>query len=446
MNLFQQYGIKEVADVTFFSITEIGDEEFYTPVLHIDTAKIFSTSQNAATSSSNGGYGDQKVISWSCSKDINLQIEDALFSQASMNLTYGWLKSKLSLYSSTIAKINLANKYGLLNYSVFAFPSPPLSEEEWELVFFILGTNFHTSESLSDLGFNLGIKNITFSGLTKEFINYPYVAEIRKVIKETYYTREKYFVNEQRAAMPRKVIELIFDQIQYVEQLGEIKTENYKLEVIDRFEKCVVKNEEGFAINIKEQRENLFKYYTNDTTTSYNIYYDIKTMLPFFKEDIDGRHRLRESNSKEVFKLKKGTVYYKWSRTVKPTIDDTKILGKTLVINANTFPEKLRIVGETYIRERHTQTDRRYQFVINRAMISNETNLELSADGDPAVFSMSVDVLAPPNEIMMELREFNVESDMECGGTKILPQSEHYSYTPVDIDIKKEKIENSEIY
>ena len=37
MNLFQKYGIKEVADVVFYSITPIGDEEFYTPVLYLDT-------------------------------------------------------------------------------------------------------------------------------------------------------------------------------------------------------------------------------------------------------------------------------------------------------------------------------------------------------------------------------------------------------------------------
>ena len=40
MNLFTQYGIKEVADVTIYSIIEIGDENFYLPVLYLDTLKI----------------------------------------------------------------------------------------------------------------------------------------------------------------------------------------------------------------------------------------------------------------------------------------------------------------------------------------------------------------------------------------------------------------------
>ena len=47
MNLFQKYGIKEVADVVFYSITAIGDEEFYTPVLFLDTLKV-STLEKAA--------------------------------------------------------------------------------------------------------------------------------------------------------------------------------------------------------------------------------------------------------------------------------------------------------------------------------------------------------------------------------------------------------------
>ena len=38
----EKYGIKEVADVVFYSITEIGEEEFYTPVLFLDTLKVSS--------------------------------------------------------------------------------------------------------------------------------------------------------------------------------------------------------------------------------------------------------------------------------------------------------------------------------------------------------------------------------------------------------------------
>jgi hypothetical protein len=52
------------------------------------------------------------------------------------------------------------------------------------------------------------------------------------------------------------------------------------------------------------------------------------------------------------FKLKMGTIYYKWTRTVKyKNGTDDGILGRTFVIDADTFPDAYRIVGETYIRD-----------------------------------------------------------------------------------------------
>jgi hypothetical protein len=138
MNLFKKYGIKEVADVTFYSITEIGDERFYIPILVLDTLKVSTIEQKSTNVTADGGYANSRVISWNFGKQITLTLEDALFSAASMNMTYGWLNSKLSLYTSIITKLNLANKYGKLNYSIYAYPSPELSEEEWETVFFTL--------------------------------------------------------------------------------------------------------------------------------------------------------------------------------------------------------------------------------------------------------------------------------------------------------------------
>ena len=43
-------------------------------------------------------------------------------------------------------------------------------------------------------------------GLTKEFLNEPYVAEIRTFIKQAYETRAIYSIKGQRAALPNEVI------------------------------------------------------------------------------------------------------------------------------------------------------------------------------------------------------------------------------------------------
>jgi len=136
MNLFEKYGIKEVADVVFYSITRVGDEEFYTPVLVLDTLKVSTIEKSAEKVTANGGKGNKKLITWNFGKELTLNLTDALFSPASMSLVWGGkLNAKLTDYTSTIVKCNMANKYGMLNYSTKAYPSPALSDEEWELIF-----------------------------------------------------------------------------------------------------------------------------------------------------------------------------------------------------------------------------------------------------------------------------------------------------------------------
>ena len=136
MNLFQKYGIKEVADVVFYSINEIGDEVFYTPVLFLDTLKVSTVEKTAEKVEARGGYGNKKLITWNFGKDIVLNLEDALFSPASMSMIWGGtLESKLSDYTNAIVKCNLGNKYGQLHYSIKAYPSPAMTDGEWEVVF-----------------------------------------------------------------------------------------------------------------------------------------------------------------------------------------------------------------------------------------------------------------------------------------------------------------------
>ena len=131
MNLFQKYGIKEIADVTIYAITEIGDEEFYTPVLFLDTLKISTLEKKAEKVEAFGGKGNEKLISWNFGKNITLKLEDALFSPASMSMIWGGrLDFKLSVYTSLIVKCNIVNKYKSCHYSIKAYPSPSLSKEE----------------------------------------------------------------------------------------------------------------------------------------------------------------------------------------------------------------------------------------------------------------------------------------------------------------------------
>ena len=732
MNLFQKYGIKEVADVTFYSITKIGDEEFYTPVLYLDTLKVSTLEKSAEKVEAKGGKGNKKLISWSFGKDISLSLEDALFTPASMSLTWGGsLQAKLSPYLSAITKLNMANTYGKLHYSTKAYPSPALTDDEWELVFKaaedleneekvdpydgeintideieeearkqgisdeiikymkrilqasmpdqykneafydgidlddevtlnkeldglcpanLKGTNEQSSEEIVEkwennqldslnnhstdsndhdypsvftpfLSFsknniiqlitdeinykNNQIKQIkdgnsssqdpnralqTFTTELKNLqsvlnniltndaneriyyanlasthnngfirskmynysrqaignnineltysINYNKNANfltvnlwtfkwlspqiwfvVRKDIEKLkivgvfisdkenknnyilldyrrYFAASKFFrldswntnINpnsdpgiykaekensliyeyfhrtrdeEEAKAMSQDIIDKIISYIDNIKKIGTIETQIYDTEVIDRMERCIVTNRYGLPISTAEQKHNLLRYYQNDQSSSYVIYYDAKTMLPLLSLSDDGiikgwdaadagpydRDFDKETDT-DIFRLKIGTIYYKWSRTVKykDGIDDG-ILGRTFVIDADTFPDAYKIVGETYIRDQKTGKDQRFQFTIHRAQVSADTSITLQADGDPTTFSMKVDVLTPPNDVMIELKQFDVAEDRVHGGTRIIPQKSRYTYTPTTIDFKTNvDFDNPEMY
>lgn len=563
MNLFQKYGIKEVADVVFYSINEIGDEVFYTPVLFLDTLKVSTIEKTAEKVSAQGGYANKKLITWNYGKEITLNLEDALFSPASMSMIWGGtLQSELTDYTNAIVKGNLANKYGQLHYSIKAFPSPALSDNEWEVIFSAANKVGYKSGSGM---FNDHVYVLPEDGET------GYVAANRQKLIDNYYLRQQELIDQKgkiyKGALPDEIIKEIINEIDTLDKLGHIRTDFHELEVIDRWEKCIVKNKEGFTISANKQRQNLFRYYSDDRSSSYTIFYDAKTMLPllpikdgilsgisskksqtitttlnltypiedlplnvqklipeqtsafnnaeytkylnslnlnvktFWKDfyqlqtsekvaqalsgmgitenyeilnmenntgeqgvsfNITGSEKNQRLMTikavkitvqvippeEDLFKLKIGTIYYKWTRTVKYKEDeDDGILGRTLVINADTFPDNYKIVGETYIREYKTGKDQRYQFVIHKANVSSDTNISLQAEGDPTTFSMSIDVLTPPNDIMMELKQIDVEEDKIEGGTRIIPQRSKYTYTPTNIEMIEEiDIENNEIY
>ena len=87
MNILDRYGIKEVADVTFYEIADNG--EAGAPVLYLDTLKVSTIEQTAENTSARGGKGNPELISWDYGKEITLTLEDALFSAKSMALMYG---------------------------------------------------------------------------------------------------------------------------------------------------------------------------------------------------------------------------------------------------------------------------------------------------------------------------------------------------------------------
>lgn len=86
-SILDRYGIKEVADVTFYDLDDNGNPT--TPVLYLDTLKVSTIEQTAENTSARGGKGNPELIMWDYGKEITLTLEDALFSAKSMALMYG---------------------------------------------------------------------------------------------------------------------------------------------------------------------------------------------------------------------------------------------------------------------------------------------------------------------------------------------------------------------
>lgn len=101
MNIFEQYGIKEVMDACLYAIElDENENEIYVPVLYLDTLKVSTVEQSAQSVSAQGGLGNPKLITWDYGKDIKVQLEDALFTPAQQSMTWtGKLGAKgLKLY------------------------------------------------------------------------------------------------------------------------------------------------------------------------------------------------------------------------------------------------------------------------------------------------------------------------------------------------------------
>ena len=86
-SILDRYGIKEVADMTFYELNEAGMPTH--PVLYLDTLKVSTVEQTAEEAEARGGKGNAPLIIWDYGKEINVTLEDALFSAKSMAIMFG---------------------------------------------------------------------------------------------------------------------------------------------------------------------------------------------------------------------------------------------------------------------------------------------------------------------------------------------------------------------
>ena len=91
VNIFDKYGIKEVANVQFEALDDDLAAGVYKGdiVLFLDTLKVSTIETTAENSAAQGGWGNPKLIQWDYGKEINVTLEDALMSLESLRFMLG---------------------------------------------------------------------------------------------------------------------------------------------------------------------------------------------------------------------------------------------------------------------------------------------------------------------------------------------------------------------
>ena len=91
VNIFDKYGIKEVANVYFEALDDDLKAGVYKGdiVLFLDTLKVSTIETTAESTDATGGWGNPKLITWDYGKEITLTLEDALISLESLRFMLG---------------------------------------------------------------------------------------------------------------------------------------------------------------------------------------------------------------------------------------------------------------------------------------------------------------------------------------------------------------------
>ena len=171
MNIFEQYGIKEVADVCLYAIElDENDDEVYVPVLYLDTLKISTVEETAEQTSARGGLGNPELIIWDYGKEITVTLEDALYSPASQGMTWGgkFGAKKFTLYGEVgVQNLNEEMRIVPCHFIIDSFSNFEIAKDTytWNVCINIVSTDNTVRERVENvpLYYNLTEQKWSFS-------------------------------------------------------------------------------------------------------------------------------------------------------------------------------------------------------------------------------------------------------------------------------------------
>lgn len=412
MNIFEQYGIKEVADVCLYSIElDENDDEVYVPVLYLDTLKVSTVEQTASQTSARGGLGNPELIIWDYGKEITVTLEDALYNPASMGMTWG---GKYGSKTYTVyGRINIndknlkqvSGKLKIKNLKNFEY------DNTTKMATWLCSVTVISNDGKERYG-NKNIK-IAYNNKTKEFgflndmNNFTNTVIINDKIKTISFTYIKY-MNTNSVSIQELVYEIDH----------ALKNVYY----LDRIEKC--KATQTFVIDTDTNtRHGNYRYIEKYKNNELTVFIDPRTMQPYEPNTDEFVRKNGDKIYGNLRVIKQHEIYYKWTRS--KAADNTS-LGHQIVVDATHFPGTYRLVGETYSRSRKTGKDERFQFEIPLCKMGSENNFTLQAEGDPTTFTMTLKVLRREDGVMMKLTQYDVEEakydGYRSGSTNVVPE------------------------
>lgn len=155
-----KFGVKEVADFTFFELNSDGSTG--NPVLFLDTLKMSTIENTADDASARGGKGNPELLMWNFNRSATVQIQDALMSPRSINLLTGnsiTSPAATPIHKREVLVVNASNKITLTE-------TPLTTNTQYPVHMYKL-TNGSDETKIESTNYSVAVKEVTFtSGAT----------------------------------------------------------------------------------------------------------------------------------------------------------------------------------------------------------------------------------------------------------------------------------------
>lgn len=92
-----------------------------------------------------------------------------------------------------------------------------------------------------------------------------------------------------------------------------------------------------------------------------------------------------------------------------------RLKGNRITVKSGVWPGMYMLVGESYIRPRDGEADEHLQIKLPLCKVRCDHSLELTADGDPVVFNLQLEVAAPRSGDIMEITAYETADRLVQG-------------------------------